>query len=192
MKATYPDLFVFDLDGTLIRLNIDFEAVRRALGLKGRYILESIFKLPEEERRRRLELLKRFEIEYAKRAEPMPYAGYVLDLLGDLGIGRCIVTRNCRESVDIVLERLGFEVDFVVTRDDAKPKPSPEPIKLAIERFGTSPKGTIVVGDYVFDIVAGKRAGARTALLLNERNLKFARMADYVLKSLKDVENLLR
>ncbi len=192
MRVTYPDLFLFDLDGTLIELNIDFDVIRRTLGLKGMYILESILRLPEGERKEKLEILKRFEIESAERARLMPYAKEILDMLGDLGIGRCIVTRNCRESVRIVIERFGLDVDFVVTREDAKPKPSPEPIELAIERFGSKPERTIIVGDYVFDIMAGRRAGTKTALLLNERNRKFALLADYVLKSLRDVEGLLR
>ena len=192
MRVTYPDLFLFDLDGTLIELTIDFDAIRKALGLKGKYILESILRLPAGEREEKLEMLKRFEIESAKKARLMPYAKEILDVLGDLGVGRCIVTRNCRESVEMVVERFGLDVDFIVTREDAKPKPSPEPIRLAIERFGSKPERAIVVGDYVFDIVAGRRAGTKTALLLNERNRRFARMADYVLKSLRDVEGLLK
>ncbi len=192
MRATYPKAFVFDLDGTIIELNLDFNAIRRALGIEDGFILESILRLGGEERERKLEILKEFEIKSAMSAKLMPYAAEILDLLGELGIKRGIVTRNCRESVEIVIDRFGLDLDFVITREDAKPKPSPDPIVLALKMVKTSPSEAITVGDYVFDIISGKLAGTKTALLLNERNRQFARMADYVLRSLKDVENLLR
>lgn len=192
MRATYPETIIFDLDGTLIELNLDFEAIRRAIGIRGRYILESLFELSEDERKRGIEILKEFEIRSAMTAKLMPHAKEILDLLGDLGIKRGIVTRNCRESVEIVVDRFGLDLDFVITREDAKPKPSPEPIHLALRMVKSYPSRAIVVGDYKFDIIAGKLAGTKTALILNDRNRIYASMADYVLRSLKDVERLLR
>ncbi len=191
-RATYLDTFIFDLDGTLIELNLDFDAIRRATGVRGRYILESILELDEESRREKLEVLKGFEVRAASTAKLMPYAREVLRLLDDMGFRKGIVTRNCRESVDIVIDRFGLEVDFVVTRDDAKPKPSPEPILLALKLAKSSPSKAVVVGDYRFDIEAGRRAGTKTALLLNERNAEFAHLADYVLRSLREIEKLIR
>ncbi len=190
-RATSLDTFIFDLDGTLIELNLDFEEIRRALGIKDKYILESILKLEGEERSRKLEILKEFEIRAASNAKLTPHAKEVLEKLEELGLKKGIVTRNCRESVEIVVERFGLNFDFVITREDAKPKPSPEPILLALKLAKSEPERGIVIGDYVFDIIAGKRAGTKTALLLNGRNREFAKMADFVLRSLKDVENLI-
>ena len=192
MRATYLETVIFDLDGTLIELNLDFEAIRKAVGVKGRYILESLLELDEEDRKRGIDVLKKFEIESAKTAKLMPYAKEIIDLLGDLGIKRGIVTRNCRESVEIVIDRFGLDLDFVITREDAKPKPSPEPIDLALKLVRSHPSRAIVVGDYKFDIIAGKLAGTKTALILNDRNKRYASMADYVFRSLKDIEMLLR
>ncbi len=190
-RVTFLDTFIFDLDGTLIELNLDFEEIRRALGIKERYILESILKLEGEERRRKLEILKEFEIRAASNAKLTPHAKEVLDKLEELGLKKGVVTRNCRESVEIVVERFGLKFDFVITREDAKPKPSPEPILLALKLAKSEPERAVVIGDYVFDIMAGKRAGTKTALLLNGRNREFARMADFVFRSLKDVEDLI-
>ena len=191
-RATSLDTFIFDLDGTLIELNLDFDAIRRALGIRDRYILEAILKLDGNLRRQKLEILKEFEIRSALTAKLMPHARDVLRLLEDLGLKKGIVTRNCRESVEIVIDRFGLEFDFVITREDAKPKPSPEPIILALKIAGSKPESSIVIGDYKFDLIAGKRAGTKTALILNERNREFVHLADYVLHSLKDIEKLLR
>ncbi len=191
-RVTSLDTFIFDLDGTLIELNLDFDAIRRALGIRDRYILEAILRLDGNLRRQKLEILKEFEIRSALTANLMPHAKDVLRLLEDLGLKKGIVTRNCRESVEIVIDRFGLEFDFVITREDAKPKPSPEPIILALKLAGSKPESSIVIGDYKFDLIAGKRAGTKTALILNERNREFVHLADYVLHSLKDIEKLLR
>ncbi len=190
-RATFLDTFIFDLDGTLIELNLDFEEIRRALGIKNKYILESILKFKDEERRRKLEVLKEFEIRAALNAKLTPHAKEVLDMLEELGLKKGVVTRNCRESVEIVMERFGLNFDFVITREDAKPKPSPEPILLALKMAKSKPERAVVVGDYVFDLIAGRKAGTKTALLLNGRNREFAKMADFVLRSLKEIENLI-
>jgi len=191
-RATSLDTFIFDLDGTLIELNLDFDEIRRAVGVRDRYILEAILKLDEEVRREKLEILKDFEIRSASTAKLMPHAKDVLRLLDDLGLKKGIVTRNCRESVEIVINRFGLDVDFVITREDAKPKPSPEPILLALKLARSKPDTAIVIGDYKFDLIAGRSAGTKTALLLNERNKDFIHLADYVLQSLKEIEKLLR
>ncbi len=191
-RATSLDTFIFDLDGTLIELNLDFDEIRRTVGVRDRYILEAILRLDEDERREKLEILKDFEIRAASTAKLMPYAKEVLRLLDDLGLKKGIVTRNCRESVEIVINRFGLDVDFVITREDAKPKPSPEPILLALKLARSKPDTAVVIGDYKFDLIAGRKAGTKTALLLNERNREFINLADYVLKSLKEIEKLLR
>ncbi len=191
-RATSLDTFIFDLDGTLIELNLDFDAIRRAVGVRDIYILESILRLDEKEMQEKLEILKDFEIRSALTAKLMPYAKEALRLLEDLGLKKGIVTRNCRESVEIVIERFGLDFDFIITRDDAEPKPSPEPILLALKLTKSEPRRAIVIGDYKFDLMAGRKAGTKTALLLNDRNRDFAHMADYILKSLKEIEKLLR
>jgi len=176
---------IFDLDGTLLEFNLDVDRIRRELGLRGRHILESI--LGDRERERKLEILKRFEVEAAKAARPLRDSVYVLKALRRAGVKVGIVTRNCRESVEIALRKLRFKPDAVLTREDARPKPSPDPVRICMRLFGVRADECIVVGDYIFDILAGKRAGVRTAILLNRRNSRFARFSDYVLRSLKDL-----
>ena len=67
--------------------------------------------------------------------------------------------------VEMVADTLSVDFGVRVCRDDAEPKPSPEPVLLACRLAGVSPKNTWVVGDYVFDIQSGSAAGCYTVYL---------------------------
>ena len=60
------DNVIFDMDGTLTHLNLPFDEIRRALGIRERFILESILKYKGKKRDEKTEMLKKFEIEAAK------------------------------------------------------------------------------------------------------------------------------
>jgi HAD superfamily hydrolase (TIGR01509 family) len=183
------------MDETLVELNLPFDEIRRSLDIHGRYILESIMQLDEDEREKKFEILKQFEIEAAKRTRLMPYAKDVLEKIDSLGLKKGIVTRNCRESVDIIANRFGLDFDFIITREDAEPKPSPAPILLALKQAKSKPEKSITIGDFKFDLIAGKSAGTKTALVLTERNRTMARdfvhLADFVLNSLIELKRFL-
>lgn len=186
------DTFIFDLDGTLVEFNLNFDEIRRALGIRDKYVLESLMKLDKETRKEKMQKLKEFEIEAAKRAALIPHAKSILTKLTENGYRKGIVTRNCRESVEIILSRFGMNLDFVVTREDSEPKPSPSPVKMAVELAGSSAEKSIVIGDYKFDLMAGKNAGVKTVLLITERNRQivedFIHLADYVIEGLDELE----
>ncbi len=190
------DLIAFDLDGTLVELNIPFDEIRRRLGISGRFILESILSMDNEaERIRALKILESYEIRCAENAKLLYFAREILDALKKAGIKRGVVTRNCRRSVEVIAKRFDLKFDFIITREDAKPKPSPEPILLALRSFKVDGDKALVVGDFVFDLIAGKNAGAKTALIITDKNKRFAqsylKYADYVFKSLKELAEFL-
>ncbi len=199
MMLLYTDVgfetFIFDMDGTLVELNLPFDEIRKTLDIRGRFILESIMHLDEDERQKKFEILKQFEIEAAKRTRLMPHAKDILDKIDSLGLKKGIVTRNCRESVEIIAERFGLDFDFIITREDAEPKPSPAPVLMALKMANSRPEKSITIGDFKFDLMAGKAAGTKTALLLTERNRimakDFLHLADYVLRSLIELEKFL-
>ncbi len=58
------------------------------------------------------------------------------------------------------------DFQVIVSRDDdARPKPDPDGVLLAARRMGVPAEELLVVGDFVFDIFAGRAAGAFTVLL---------------------------
>ncbi|MEM4291649.1 MAG: HAD family hydrolase [Archaeoglobaceae archaeon] len=189
-------LIAFDLDGTLVEFNIPFDLIRERLGIKQRFILETILEEKDENKKAEmLRVLEEFELRSAEKAKLAFYAKELLDFLKRSGIIYGIVTRNSKKSVDVIAKKFSLHFDFVISREDAKPKPSDEPIRILIEKFGVKGEEVLVVGDFLFDLIAGKRAGAKTALIVHERNKgmveNFKVYADYVFQSLRELAEFL-
>ena len=164
---------LFDFDDTLTLPGaLDFAFIRTEVGCPPhKAILEYIAELPtEEERRRAGERLAELEMEAAGRSRPNPAAADVVAWLRarDLPVG--IVTRNGRSAILRALQNFSglslADFQVIVSRDDdARPKPEPGGVLLAALRMGVRAEDLMVVGDYVFDIFAGRAAGAFTVLL---------------------------
>jgi len=157
---------LFDLDGTLTRPNLDFDALRAEIGVPGRRpILEWLAGQSDSVRERAWDVIHRHELESAQTAQPADGAREVLTVIAELDLRTGLVTRNSRRSAELALRRLGLDFDAVVTREDCAPKPSPEPMRECARRLGVPPEETLVVGDFHFDIQSGHAAGARTVLV---------------------------
>lgn len=186
-------LLIFDLDGTLTRPILDFAAIRAAVGL-GEPLLESMLALPGGPARdHAFAVLERFEADAAERSELNAGAREILDVLSRRGIPAGLVTRNSRASARRTLERHALSFDIVVTRDDAPPKPRPEPLLRICSHFGVSPAEALMVGDFRLDVLAGRLAGTRTALLTNGREASWLPEAppDHLIAGLAELERLL-
>jgi HAD superfamily hydrolase (TIGR01509 family) len=172
---------VFDMDGTLVAQTIDFDGIRRELGLPlGTPLLETMDRLPAADRAAAWAVLDRHEQAAVAAAEVLPG---VLDFLGWLdarGLRRAVLTRNSRTVAEAVLGRCGLSTfDPVVTRDDAPFKPQPEGLWRICKAWGVVPAEVLMLGDYIYDIQVGRNAGARTALLTHGRDWPFADEADW-------------
>lgn len=161
---------IFDLDGTLVDSGLDFDEMRREMELPDKQpILEAIPLLPEPRRGRCWAILERHEREGAERAVLMPGVAELMEALARRNLRRAVFTRNARLPTLRTLERLGLRFDTVVAREDAPPKPDPTGIWKICESWGLRPDEVAMVGDYVFDIEAGRRAGAHTVCYAAQR-----------------------
>jgi HAD superfamily hydrolase (TIGR01509 family) len=184
-------LVIFDLDGTLLAQALDFGAIRAEIGLPEVVpILETMESLESPARERAFAILDRHEAEAAARSELMPGAREILAHLRARDVKTAVLTRNSRISVDAARERHGLEFDAVVTRADHRPKPSPDGVHHLMSVFGTSAAETVVVGDYRFDIEAGRAAGVRTIAIISEPK-SWAKDATWVTSSLAEVRQVL-
>ena len=157
---------LFDLDGTLTHPNLDFDALRAEIGVRGRRpILEWLAGQSDAVRGRAWAVIHRHELEAAQTAQLADGAREVLTVITELDLRTGLVTRNSRRSAELVLRRLGLDFDAVVTREDCAPKPSPEPVLECARRLGVLAEEALVVGDFYFDIQSGHAAGARTVLV---------------------------
>lgn len=179
---------VFDLDGTLVSQEIDFEAIRRDLGVpQGTPLLEALEQMTGETRARAWGILEEHETRAAACAEPFPGVREVLDWLARQGLLQGLLSRNSRRSVDAVLQRCSFLLDPTISRDDAPYKPSPGGLIQICAKWNFEPSEVLMVGDYIYDIQAGVNAGCRTALITHGRDWEFASLADICIPSLANL-----
>jgi HAD superfamily hydrolase (TIGR01509 family) len=168
MTAT-PRAVIFDLDGTLTEPVLDFDAIRAEIGLKtGGPILEEIEGYGPAERARAEAIMLRHEREAIARATLSDGCADLLGHLGELQIPMAILTRNVREVVETFARTFAFRFHAIYTREDGPPKPSPAGVLALCESIGVPPHETLAVGDYKFDVMAGRSAGCRTVLLSRE------------------------
>ncbi len=153
-------------------------------------LLEMIEALPAHKREEALARVVEHELRAARRAELKPGAREVIESLRSRGIALALATRNCRQAWEIVAERFSLAFDAVVTREDAQPKPSPEQFLLALKLLGVSPEHALAVGDHAFDYLAARGAGIKIALLESKFSRQYLGEADYILRSLKDLEKV--
>ena len=159
--------WIFDLDGTLTVAAHDFDSIRAELGLPvGQPILEELEQLPMAEAVELRERLDAIELELAGASRPADGALALLDELVGRDVRRGILTRNTRRNARVTLGAIGLGVAFaeedILGRGEAPPKPDPTGIQNLIERWGVSVGRTVMVGDFRFDLEAGRAAGVRT------------------------------
>jgi HAD superfamily hydrolase (TIGR01509 family) len=182
---------LFDMDGVLVQQRLDFPAIKREIfGSTDGFVLERMAALPPVERARAEAILERHETAAAAEAAATAGALPFLRWMDARGLRRGLVTRNSRKSVNLVLGRLGLRFDAVVTREDAPPKPAPEPVWLACRQMGLAPSEVLFVGDFEFDMLSGRRAGVRTVLLRGP-TLTASRHADLTVDSLDELRAIL-
>ncbi len=166
---------LFDFDGTLTRPGaLDFAAIKRAIGCPPEhFVLEWIEALPAGAKRdAAMAALERFEQAGADASEPNAGAEELIRRLRAQGLAVGVLTRNDRSALKRAARRFTTlslsDFDVVVTRDDGlAPKPAPDGVRHAARAMGAAPQETLVVGDYLLDMQAGRAAGAVTAYLTN-------------------------
>ena len=199
MKHLHIRAVLFDFDGTLSRPgSLDFERIKKKLGCPlDRPVLEFIQALPDaDERSRALAHLDAFEHAGAEGSLANAGAEETVRRLKRRNVRVGLITRNSLASIQTALRNFDHlstsDFDVVLTRDDpVTPKPDPGGVLLAAEALGVDPGELAVVGDFVFDVQAGERAGAVTVFLTNGREAEPPR-ADLVIRHLSDLENALR
>lgn len=184
---------IFDLDGTLVDSRLDFDAMRREMGLPvGVPILEALAAVPDGPARDQM-LAAMHSHELRGADEAVLFEGVVefLSHVNERGISAAVLTRNSRESTERTLRRLNLSFSQVVTREDAPPKPDPAGVQMIAESWGLPAHEIIVIGDYLFDLQAGRSAGMRSILFAPGELPHFVDEADFVLRDFRDAVAML-
>lgn len=188
----HTKLVIFDMDGTLVHEMLDFDAIRRDIGLSaGQPILEGIAELLPAQRTEALEILDRHEMAAAAACVAHDGAAEVLCSLRRGGIKTALLTRNSAICARRVLAEHQLELDLVATRENVPHKPHPDSILNITRQLGILPRQTLMVGDYLYDLQAAAGAGVASALLCaNGRRPDFADQATWCITELREVLGL--
>jgi phosphoglycolate phosphatase len=181
------EIIVFDFDGTLAELRLDFADMKRQLSRLAEHYLDCTLPEPslpvlewldvlealvrktdergsEEFRQKARELIVQLELEAARHGRLFPFTRSVLRHLGQNQIATAIITRNCAEAVRIVFQDLDDYCTTFLARDHVpRVKPDPDHLLRALRQANANPDKALMVGDHPLDIQTGKRAGVLTA-----------------------------
>ncbi len=188
--------WIFDLDGTLTVSAHDFEHIRRELGLAPETpILEALHAMPEVEAAPLWELLNELEFYYAGKASVMQGAAELLQKLHDDGRQLAILTRNTMPVVKHTLEACRLEhffpLEHILDRDSCIPKPSPDGVKRLLDFWQADAGDTVMVGDYLYDLEAGKGAGVVTIHVDTRGDVDWPKYTDIRVEGLGEIINYL-
>lgn len=184
--------WIFDLDGTLTVSAHDFEHIRRELGLAPETpILEALHAMPEAEAAPLWEQLNELEFYYAGKSSVMQGAPELLQKLHNDGRQLAILTRNTMPVVQQTLEacRLQhfFPVEHILDRDACIPKPSPDGVRHLLDFWRADADDTVMVGDYLYDLEAGKGAGVATIHVDTRGDVDWSEYTDIRVEGLGEI-----
>lgn len=181
------EALLFDFDGTLSRLTIDFSRLRRKITALAEAflgeepepsdlpVLEWIGVIADEVALIDEDLGKQFhtrgrliiqatELDAARDAELFPDTRPLLAGLRAAGVKTGILTRNSTAAVKAVFPDVAACCDAFLAREDTpNVKPHPDHAQLVLKRLGVAPEQALLVGDHPIDIETARRAGMAAA-----------------------------
>ena len=209
---------IFDFDGTLAVLNIDFNAMREQVFelmrhfdveeklITERYLLEivdEVYQILWEKNPSGAEafyqeshhILHEVEMRAADKGKLIPGAEATLKSLREKGIKVGIITRNCEDAVRRVFPNIDRFCDVFISRNSVKKvKPHPDHLSSAMKALDVEGEEAVMIGDHTIDIQAGKRVGMKTIGVLTGRTKReeFEKAgADYILDNATEICRLL-
>ena len=178
---------IFDLDGTITQPFFDFDAIRLEMGYPpdAGPILELMEKMTLRQREEAQRILQVHEEKAVAESKLNPGAKETLEELRKRKILIGILTRNKKENAFAVAKKHGLKFDAVVGREEGPVKPDAFGVLHLCEQFGIKPQESLVVGDYLFDLLCARAAGAIPVLLKNHHKAdEFSKYADFVIENI--------
>jgi HAD superfamily hydrolase (TIGR01509 family) len=181
---------IFDLDGTITQPYFDFDAIREEIGLAkdSGPVLESMEKMTAQQRQDAEKILYYHEQKAVTESKLNANAKQTLSTLRTAGIHIGVLTRNRRSNALAIARKHKLKFDTVIGREDGPVKPDAFGVLRICEQFGVEPDETMLVGDYLFDLLCAKAAGAVAVLLANHNQAdKFAEHADFCIDDISRI-----
>ena len=211
---TNHDLIIFDMDGTLIQSDIDYEGMRmkilqflKEIIHEEKYnelltnpipILDMLTIIKESESngeklKEAWDIIQNFELKGYEKAIIEDDVIETLQKLKDLNCINVVYTNNSRKLTDYAIKKFNIIdfVDYVLTRDDVtKSKPHLEGLEIILKRFKKQKNEVLFVGDSWLDAEIAKNGGIKFVLFRKEGvpgTRKFTIDSRYTIEKISDV-----
>ena len=165
---------IFDFDGTLAELNLDFglmarrvEELARGEGFAGPwpagYLLEALTvvsaRMGDGFAGRAGQVIEAVELEAAARGRLFPFTRPLLAQGREQGLCLGVVSRNCGAAIRCLLPEADQLNAFLPRERAPRPKPHPDQLWDACRAMGLDPGRAVMVGDHPTDMQAAVAAG---------------------------------
>jgi len=189
------ELFIFDLDGTIASLQINWEEVREKIRkvLKTNQslipLIPSIEQLAIDStmKKRIYQTIDSEEMKTVKKLKSDKTAVRLFKRLKELDYNLALVTLQGRKPAIEALRRLGIYeyFDLVVSRDEKKDRE--DQIGAALEKMNVQPFQAVVVADKVKDMQVAKKMGCKSIAISDKLEIE----ADFKLSNIKEILKIL-
>lgn len=173
MKPDEFEYFIFDLDGTLFTLPVDWEAVRNdftslaGAPIAGKPLFQEVQRVVAARpalKQGILSMIESHELKSVNSARPMPGSVDLVYSLFEVS-KLALVTLQSRRACDEILKKHKlldlFEV--VITREDSLDRAAQ--LEAALNRLGIRARDAFFVGDRINDVVCARKVGVTVALV---------------------------
>ena len=170
---------IFDLDGTLVRLPIQYDIIFEKLGTlfdtkdEFKPLIPTILTKANNDVnliQQAFDLICDEETIAANNFEVIENAIEILDHFKNENFSLGLVTMQCKKAAKLVLDSMNISNHFssMITRDDSYERTIQ--IKKSVEFLSLSPQEIVVIGDRIHDVNSAKQVGC-SAILSNKNKL---------------------
>ncbi|MFO8020257.1 MAG: HAD-IA family hydrolase [Promethearchaeia archaeon] len=172
-------LIIFDLDGTIIKLAVDWQSLKKLLSdrYSERYnnarrftsistcLNHIVSEDDESELLKFFNIIRKYESQNIEESEIVEETVYFIKHKETFGVRRdatfAVFSLNTRATIKKSLElaRISEKFDYLVGREDVRRwKPDPAGLVKIINHFGVEKKDVLYIGDMQKDLIAAKNA----------------------------------
>ena len=185
---------IFDLDGTLTEPVLDFDKIRNEMGIdsESEDILTAMQAMDPIRQKQAQSILARHEYHAAQNSQLNDGVAELLEELRKRNISIGLLTRNTRENTLYVAQRHQLCFDAIVARQDGPAKPDAYGVLELCRRFNSTPAETLVVGDFLHDLLSARNAGAIAVLIKTHPKAEDYKVnADYSISHMSELLDLI-
>jgi len=153
---------VFDLDGTLINIPIDYNKLYRKIEKLAKVqkiegLTKTLQTISKEERMKAFEIWNNEELRALPKMTTNEKGMKLYNTYSNKPL--VLVTLQGKQTANIILKKLKLKFQFVITRENSLDRT--EQIKMTIKKLKANPRKVLIIGDRESDATAAQEAGCQ-------------------------------